>query len=200
MIIIDDFLDDATFRTLQDFVLGMDFPWFYIPTVSLPPGDVYINDNNAKETFGYNHTVYDYETNRESFVFKSMPIILETFEKKLNTKIEKILRIRLGLKNPKLGFLDSNYNLPHIDYMFPHSTLIFYINDSDGDTRIFDQTYLENTDEPSEFTVKARVTPKANRLLYLRNGFDYHTAANPIITDRRVVININLLEAGYTHA
>jgi hypothetical protein len=192
MIIIDDFLDNATFQTLQAFLLGMDFPWFYIPTVSLPPGKFGINDSNAKETFGYNHVVYDHETNRESYVFKSMPIVLETFEKKLNIKIKKLLRIGIGLKNPKLGFSDSNYNLPHVDYMIPHSTLILYMNDSDGDTRIFEQKYLGDEVEPTEFTVKARVTPKANRLLYLRNGWDYHTAANPINTDRRIVININV--------
>jgi hypothetical protein len=135
--------------------------------------------------------VYNYEDENKSFVFEAMAPILTKFEEKCQTKIQKLLRIRMGMKHPKLGFGPENYNLPHVDYFYPHGTLIYYINDSDGDTRIFDQTF-DGTVEPTNFTVKARVVPKANRMLYLENGFVYHTAANPIHHDRRIVININL--------
>ncbi len=191
MKIIDNFLDQENFNKLQDFVLSMDFPWFYISTVSMPP-DAIISDPLAKETFGFNHMVYDYTTESKSFFFNSMPIILTTFEEKFNTKIKKLLRIRMGMKHPKIGFTEQNYNLPHVDYFFPHATLIYFINDSDGDTRIFDQVY-ERDPEPENFTVKSRVTPKANRMLYLENGLTYHTASNPFQYDRRIILNINLL-------
>ena len=190
MIIIDDFLDDKNFKTLQEFVLSMDFPWYYIPTVSMPP-DAIITDPFARETFGYNHMVYEHTTNQKSFFFDSLPLILTTFEEKFNVTIQKLLRVRYGMKHPKLGFTNENYNLPHVDYFTPHGTLIYYINDSDGDTRIFDQVFEE--EEPDTFTVKTLVTPKANRMLYLENGLVYHTAANPILSDRRIVLNINLL-------
>jgi len=192
MQIIDNFLDDLNFQKFKSFVESPEFPWFYVSHVSLPPG-ADILDPLAKETFGYNHMVYNHEDNNQSFVFKSMPMILTTIEEKFDVKIKKLLRIRMGMKHPKTGFTDVNYNLPHVDYFSPHSTLIYYINDSDGDTRIFDQEFKEDIGEPNAFTVKCRVTPKANRMLFLKNGLVYHTAANPILFDRRIVLNINLL-------
>jgi hypothetical protein len=190
MHIIDNFLDDADFQTLKTHIESPDFPWFYVSTVSLPPG-ADMPDPMSQETFGYNHMVYNHEDESKSYMFRAMPPILVKFEELFNTKIQKLLRIRMGMKHPKIGFGPDNYNLPHVDYFYPHSTLIYYINDSDGDTRIFDQVF-DGTDEPTDFIVKARIAPKANRMLYLENGFVYHTAANPIHHDRRMVININL--------
>jgi hypothetical protein len=192
MQIVDNFLDDFNFQKLKTFVESPEFPWFYVSHVSLPPG-ADMPDPLSRETFGYNHMVYNYEDNNKSFVFQSMPLILTKFEEIFNTKITKLLRIRMGMKHPKIGFTENNYNLPHVDYFTPHSTLIYYINDSDGDTRIFDQEFTESTGEPTSFTVKTRITPRANRMLYLKNGLVYHTAANPIVTDRRIVLNINLI-------
>jgi hypothetical protein len=192
MQIVDNFLDPLNFNKLKEFVESPDFPWFYVSHVSLPPG-AEMTDPLAQETFGYNHMVYNEEDNSKSFVFSTMSYILSTFEETFGTKIKKLLRVRMGMKHPKIGFTEDNYNLPHVDYFFPHATLIYYINDSDGPTRIFDQVFTEQTGEPDKFTVKATVEPKANRMVYLENGLVYHTAANPITTDRRIVLNINLL-------
>jgi hypothetical protein len=75
--------------------------------------------------------------------------------------------------------------------------MIYYLNDSDGDTRIFDQEFEATTNNfgighHDTFTTKHQITPKANRLLWF-NGFRYHTASNPINSNRRVILNINLL-------
>lgn len=192
MIVLDDFLNKKDFDVLQNFIESMDFPWFYVSNVSLPPGANF-QDQQAKETFGFSHTVYNYEDGTPSFFFQSMPIILTTFEEKYNKKIKKLLRIRLGMKHPKLGFTQENYNLPHVDYHFPHATLIYYINKTDGDTFIFEQEFTEEAGEPDNFSVAARVNPIPNRMLYLENGLQYHTASNPIDHDRRIVLNINLI-------
>ena len=190
MQILDNFLDSDNFGKLQNFFMSADFPWYFVPNVSLPP-DSEIQDPLAVETFGYNHTIFDHETGNKSFVFENMPIIIETFENKFSKKVKEILRVRMSMKHPKINFSDENYNLPHVDYPFKHSTLIFYVNDCDGDTRIFDQFYEDP--EPKHFTTKARIKPKANRILFLENGLNYHTASNPFEYDRRIVLNINLI-------
>ena len=192
MRVLDDFLNKKDFEVLQSFIESMDFPWFYVSNVSLPPGANF-QDQLAKETFGFNHTVYNYEGGTPSFFFQSMPVILTTFEETFNKKIKKLLRIRLGMKHPKLGFTKENYNLPHVDYHFPHETLIYYINKTDGDTFIFEQAFTEEAGEPDNFSVAARINPIPNRMLYLENGLQYHTASNPIEYDRRIVLNINLI-------
>lgn len=189
MIVLDDFLEISQFKKLQNIILSADFPWFYIPNVSLPPGSQ-IEDPLAVETMGYLHTVYDFESENKSFLLEGMEPFISAYEKKFQ-KINKLLRIRISKKHPRIGFTKDNYNLPHVDLPIPHTTLIYYLNDSDGDTRVFDQFHI-NDIEPKMFTTKARITPKENRLLKL-DGLNYHTASNPFDYDRRIVLNINLI-------
>ena len=127
---------------------------------------------------------------------EKFPWIVKRLQENLGFTKDHFIRIRSSMKSPKLKFTSENYNLPHVDYFFPHETMIYYLNDSDGDTRIFDQEFTQTNnnwdEEPEKFTTKCRITPKANRLVWI-SGFRYHTASNPIESKRRVIININLL-------
>jgi len=184
--VIDNFLPDLEFEKLQEHILSVNFPWFYCEHVSLPPEENEIVDPLAVETDGFHHIFYDKEYDVESFAAE----YLNDFTK------DHFIRIRSSMKSPKLEFTSENYNLPHVDYFFPHETMIYYLNDSDGDTRIFDQEFTQTKDnwdeQPEKFTTKCRITPKANRLVWI-SGFRYHTASNPIESKRRIIININLL-------
>jgi hypothetical protein len=194
--VIDDFLPDLEFKKLQEYVLSVDFPWFYCEHVSLPPAENEITDPLAVETDGFHHIFYDKEYSVESFAAECLNNFFKALGDRLGFTKNHFIRIRSSMKSPKFGFTSENYNLPHVDYFFPHETLIYYLNDSDGDTRIFDQEFTQNTNnwdnEPTQFTTHARITPKANRLLWI-SGFRYHTASNPINSKRRVILNINLL-------
>jgi len=194
--IIDNFLPDLEFAKLQEYILSVNFPWFYCEHVSLPPAENFITDPLAVETDGFHHIFYDKEYDVESFATEYLNNFYKRLEEQLGFTKNNFIRIRSSMKSPKLGFTSENYNLPHIDYFFPHETLIYYLNDSDGDTRIFDQEFAQTKnnwdEEPEKFTTKCRITPKANRLLWI-DGFRYHTASNPIESKRRVIININLL-------
>ena len=75
------------------------------------------------------------------------------------------------------------HNTPHIDFLdMPHHVLIYYVNDSDGDTIFFD----ENENE-----IK-RVTPKRGRYA-LFNGNILHAGSNPIKSNYRIIINYNMV-------
>lgn len=189
MQVIDNFLPETVFEQLQETVMKPEFPWFYIEHVSIDPKDNDILDKNAVETDGYYHVVYDPRYEAVSFTndfFKPFYDQLET----LGYTIDDLIRVRLSVKHPRIGFTEQNYNLPHVDYHEPHDTIIFYLNDSDGDTHIFNQRYTV-LGSKENFTIKSKITPKANRLLLI-DGLQYHTASNPFQSSRRVVLNINL--------
>jgi len=191
MQIIDDFLPKSDFEELQTIILSHRFPWFYIEDVSLPPEDRhFVKDDMAKETDGFYHILYDRPTNIESFAHVSLEKFYHKIEGMFGYTKKNLIRSRIGLKMPKVGFSKDNYNLPHVDYYFPHTTIIYYLNDSDGDTRMFQEFYSDSGIERSDFIVKELVKPKANRLLIF-DGLQYHTASNPFDFSRRVVININ---------
>jgi len=195
--IFDNFLDQDNFEELSSAVLGDKFPWFYKEHASADPSlNIPNNSKLALETWGLDHTVYEKERGVESFAFVLFEELFKKIESTFEFKFDQLIRARLGAKFSKIDFTSDNYNLPHVDYWYPHETLIFYFNDADGDTRIFDQWYQYPTTRdfrqnwPAEFTTQARVTPRANRLLWL-NGLQFHTASNPIQTTKRVVINMN---------
>ena len=81
-------------------------------------------------------------------------------------------------------FKDNNptlHNTPHLDHTFKHYTMIYYILDSDGPTRIF-----------SEGKVINEIEPKKGRAVFF-SGDTYHASAAPKNHSKRMVINYNFL-------
>jgi hypothetical protein len=190
MIIKDNFLPKPLFDQLQNQVLSADFPWYYSAQVSLPPGQFNFLDPLAKETDGFNHRTYDREDSNMSFFFQQCRPFFECVAREFGYTHEKLIRARFSMKHPRVGWKEEYYNLPHVDYFYPHDTIIYYLNDSDGDTRIFEE-FFTGFPEKDLFKTQQRIKPVANRLV-LFNGLQYHTAANPIESTRRVIFNINL--------
>jgi hypothetical protein len=191
MKIIDNFLSTDKFSKLQSAVMSNGFPWFYTQYVSLPPGDHSIKDKNAVETSGWYHLLYDKTDGSGSRFYDIFLDFFIELENRLGYEKSQLLRARLSLKTPKPNFTKENYNLPHIDYNFPHVVLLYYMNDSDGDTRMFNEFFKEYPG-PTNFTIQQTIKPIANRLVIF-DGLQYHTAANPIDSDRRIIFNLNLL-------
>ena len=75
---------------------------------------------------------------------------------------------------------ENKFNNPHVDSFIKHKVCIVYLNDSDGDTFIFDN--FKN--------IIKRVTPKKGRVLIM-NGNLIHTSSHPIKSKFRIVLNIN---------
>lgn len=196
LIVIDNFLEKPIYDELLKYVGGPKFPWFYGDNVSLPLEDGnLIKDPMAMETAGLSHVMYDRGWDALSYTYDFFKPFFATMNEKLGLKESNIIRARASLKWPKIGYTKDNYSLPHVDYYYPHETLIYYVNDSDGDTFIFDQwfTFTGNGNgiAADNFTIQKRISPKANRLVWI-DGLHYHTASNPIDNDKRIILNINL--------
>ena len=184
MLVIDDFLPDADFKTMQNELLGDNFPWYFLPKVSRHPG-TYMPPGST-ETYGWFNNFYSKE---DGFDSVTMDIIQPLLDKIVSHENAEFIRIRASLKTQLKGFTENDYNLPHVDYDYPHKSIIYYLNESDGDTWMFNEKFTKFP-EPDKFTVKDRITPKPNRLLVF-DGLDYHTASNPINSTTRFIININ---------
>ena len=83
-----------------------------------------------------------------------------------------------------------------------HYTACYYVNDSDGDTMIFDQRLSDTgiTDfteynlveyvKRTTFTVAGQCSPKKGRVCIF-DGTQFHASTKPNIHDKRVVITVN---------
>ena len=88
--------------------------------------------------------------------------------------------------------------LPHIDSYVPDSwNVIYYMDDSDGDTVIYNERTLNDYEynkylKEDNFTEKVRVTPKKGRAVAFKGDL-FHASTTPSKTWRPVVnINISL--------
>ena len=106
----------------------------------------------------------------------------------------ELLRCRLAMN---LSDNIGGAHQQHIDQSTPHTVLLYYINDSDGDTILYKEranplTYLAG-DYPKEFNVDVRVTPKKGRAIIF-DGLQFHSASSPKNFLKRQIININVLK------
>jgi hypothetical protein len=84
---------------------------------------------------------------------------------------------------------------PHIDGQDNHLVFIYYVNDSDGDTVIYDQKYTGKEYDQSELTVFKKITPKAGAAVIF-DGSRYHTNYSNQKNNFRFIINMNLKPMG----
>jgi len=192
--IYKNILSKEKYSELYQFISSSDFFWYYQSNIAynLDTREV---DKLACPSFGFTHLAWDAEHGKVSEALGYVSPIIDSFKELTNTKINNFLRIKINLQVPVVGNTPEKYNGGHIDHFVPHKTLIYYLNDSDGDTFIFNELFDPNnkTTHPpvSNPTVKEQVTPKANSLYYLEDGFRYHSSSNPINTGTRYTININ---------
>jgi hypothetical protein len=115
-----------------------------------------------------------------------------------NQKITKLLRMRVGFITAQNKSLIHE---PHTDYPFPHKTALIYLNDSDGDTFLYDLFYDPHSNLiPSQYykqhkdnlKTQHKIKPIANRVVVF-DGLQYHSSSTPVENSYRCVININYL-------
>ena len=76
----------------------------------------------------------------------------------------------------------KEYATKHVDMDIPHLTILYYVNDSDGDTFFFGKDINDG--------ISRRITPKKNRAIIF-DGLIYHAGSLPT-ANKRVILNFNL--------
>ena len=135
-------------------------------------------DNNGKYIPAFFYSFFD-ETGQKQpwsvdapYVFS----ILNRFCSTANLELDRVIRIRTHIQLP---LLNPSPHYPHIDDECGHWVILYYVNDSDGDTIFFD----DNKNE-----IK-RITPKKGRIVFF-DGSIWHSSSSPQ-TIHRAVINFN---------
>lgn len=193
MKIIEDILPVNEFNEFYSYVMSTDFPWTYGRKANINTDD----ENPflvGWQNVAFNHGKWLYDPHR--IIENTVKRVLE----KAGEKIDKLLRVRLILNT----IADQPYpNGAHTDDVQPHKTALLYLNDSDGETIIYNEKYDLNynftsaayfTNVIKEGSILGTVDARANRLCIF-DGLHYHTGTIPTKTARRVVLNINYISA-----
>ena len=184
--IFDNFLPEDIYQKVKDRICGERQPWYYQSSITNTE-----RDNPPVDKFGFNFSLKraDEEFGLSDPDIRKTFNVLQEFYLKQKTVLKKarILRTRLDMTTYSK---ESVIFEPHVDLDDPHLTSIFYVNDSDGNTVIYDQKWNPEQGIKQELTVMKEIEPVANRLIAF-DGMHIHTGHNPTKHSNRILINTN---------
>ncbi len=123
----------------------------------------------------------------------SIDLVLKRTIKKLKLKNPTLLEARSFLQLPlDKKYIGEGVDTPHLDRTTPHWSFIYYVEDSDGDTIIYDYKSKNENDIPYFEDIKElkRIKPKQGTIVAF-DGLHWHTAEQPT-KNKRCIINFNV--------
>ena len=185
-IVIDDLLSEEDHNKYHDLVMRQ--PWRFIKDMS------YANHEVANPSYGFNNIYKHPDHGIVSALYETVcvPIVNELL-KKTNLTISDINYTRSFLQLPLASKFIKERNGIHIDIPQDHYACVYYLNDSDGDTIIYEQTKYDTPGQSQNVMVveHKRVKPKKGRMVIF-DGARYHCSSQPT-ENYRCIINFDLI-------
>tara|TARA_B100000131_G_C18021201_1_gene574637 strand:+ start:352 stop:912 length:561 start_codon:yes stop_codon:yes gene_type:complete len=172
----DNFLTPHYHQELLDFFGSDEMDWYY-------QGDITRGGNPEIGKQGFSHNILDKDKMIPPNPVSSlvMPLLFQIQDYIGCENVTVRARADMTLYNPN-GIVHH----PHVDFETPHMAAIYYLNETDGDTIIFNEKFPHN----GRLTQATRVSPKPNRLLIFE-GLHLHTGHSPKKHPNRIIINSN---------
>lgn len=180
---IDNVISIAEQNDLEDLFTSQGLAWVFFKDIALSSSEIK-KLGITKLTPGIGcYILQDNPKFVNQKLLDKVKIIPERACKVINRECKEIFNVRSFMQFPLVEELRKEYDNPHIDINYEHLVCLYYVNDSDGDTFLFDK--IDN-----ELKIKKRITPKKGRVL-LFNGNRYHASSGPT-NGIRCIINFNV--------
>ena len=185
--IVDDFVSPSYLKEINEAVDPKTMQWHFQGSQSLK------NSEGDLEDFGFSIKLCPIE-NPDNFLDTRLSLFMRplVYQIKDYAEASSIVRSRLDLT---LFHKQKYIHPPHIDIHNPqriqYVAAIVYVNETDGDTVIYDHQQDEISPYPTSMKIKKTITPKPGRLV-LFNGRYVHTGHSPSEHQTRILVNIVL--------
>jgi hypothetical protein len=187
--VCDDVIEPAVADAFERELTSHSFPWFFYTDVnhgSRPPEErpgAFGPDARFIDSFGFSTLLFPGQEPHSQWL-QYPRTIFEAAVKRCDLKPTQMLRIKANMLVRSAVVCGPRPFTPHVDMPKPHWVLIYYVNDSDGDTVILDKTFPDWQNA----AVLHSVAPKKRRAV-LFDGRHYHCGTSPSKHDTRIVIN-----------
>lgn len=172
ILILDDVIPEAYADAVENFIFKLNFPWWYQSDSAFGP--------NSSDIFfpSLNHCLVRHgETVNPSFEFL-LPMLYYVSDR-INLNFNAVISAKSCLQLPLIMTSEDRSNNPHVDVELDHTVILYYVNDSDGETIIYDKIYEKNVDfKKDQLSIRQRITPKKGRFLIF-NGKYLHNSTTP---------------------
>jgi hypothetical protein len=194
--IIDDIIPISKQNEIEKMFTQSRLPWIFNKDISISQTEIEKFDIK-KFTPGIGSPIKSDDPKYINHpLLNIIKIIPETACNKIGKVCKEIYQARSFIQFPLNPKLRKEFDNIHIDLAFEHLVVLYYVNDSDGDTFIFDKkTDYKNikwasvTNE-NELNIIERISPKKGRVL-LFDGNRYHSSSGPT-EDIRCIINFDI--------
>jgi uncharacterized Fe-S cluster protein YjdI len=191
IIVIDDFLPNVTQNKLEELFTSSKLSWIFFKDIALSSSEIkrlgitkltpgiacYVKQDNPKFV--------------NELLLNEVKIIPIEACKKIGSECKEIYNARSFMHFPLDSKLRKEYDNIHIDIGYEHLVCLYYVNDTDGDTFLFNKTKKDGPiPNDGKLEILKRVSPKKGRAV-LFDGSRYHSSSGPS-KDIRCIINFNI--------
>ena len=187
--ILDNIIPKKQQEEIKNFMYGKTFPWYFV-------SDITHLDNQHQSRPGHFHLMVDKGKTNSDYI-SEIKKISDSVNKKIKKKLQ-MYQVRSFLQlplNEKLLYSDSKHreDTPHIDIEQPHTVFLYYVNDADGDTVIYDYVSKNVKDVPNYEDIKMvkKITPKQGRVVVF-DGMTWHSSTQPT-KGPRCIVNFDMV-------
>lgn len=190
IIIIDNFLESNIQDSIEEELLSARINWTFGRKLNYIHHQE-VSEKQKSSMMGFTHLILkDNEIYSDKLNLYCQPILAA--ESLFGFKIQHLFNCRCQLQLPINN--DEAHGIPHVDGqdINPYKVFLYYVNDADGETIIFNETTKTTTPEQirnKEYTERMRVYPKKGRMVIM-DGDIYHASGRPK-NDIRMVLNYN---------
>ena len=186
ILVLDDLMSEEYCKSLVNLPYWLKF--YYTEKTSYPTDqfpDVY-TDDNVLDIGQLTAPLYIANEYKETCYDLITPLLYVIKQKVTELKFNHEIRVKYNILVRNTDSTQSNYNTPHHDAVSNAYSIVYYCNDSDGDTFLFNEFYEGKN--PDKLTIAQRVTPKKNRCVIFESN-RMHASSSPIYSKDRRVIN-----------
>lgn len=142
--------------------------------------------NVVPSTSQFSHHCYTREHGWNEDLQGCCEPILWILQDEYKFKIDELIRIKANITTQH-NMTEKQYCTPHADVdQRGYTSILYYANDSDGDTRLFDT--LWNSPRPENMRPIYKSSPKKGKAIIFDSD-RFHSASLPIECKNRMVIN-----------
>ena len=193
--IIDNVIPEDKQNEIEDLFTSNRLSWVFHRDIALDPMDIK-KLGITKLTPGIGCNIKQHLPKYLNLnLLNRVKIIAEQACIGIDKKLKEIYQARSFMHFPISADSRNEFDNIHIDIPFEHLVVLYYVNDTDGDTFIFDKfADLNNLKSPtlneSEVTVIKKISPKKGRALVF-DGRRYHSSSAPT-KDIRCILNFDI--------
>src|SRR5210317_1107006 len=159
ILVFDDIIEKDYQNKIKNFLFSNSFPWYFCKDVSF-------TNNNVQQRPGFQHYFVLDKKVTSDFHNDILPLIIKSI-KKINFKHTGVLQGRsffqLPLNIPDRHIVDT----PHVDADIPHLVVLYYVNDNEANTIIYENEFESYDKIPNikDLKIKQKVKPKQGRVV-----------------------------------